>query len=502
MARIAVGGWQHETNTFAPLKADFAAFEQAGGWPGLSRGREMFDAVEGVHLPVTGAIEALDRRGHALVPLLWCSATPSAHVTEDAFERISSMFLEDLEKAMPVDGIYLDLHGAMVCEHLEDGEGEFLKRLRALVGDDLPVAVSLDLHANVTEAMVRHASVLDIFRTYPHVDMGETGARAAAHLHTLIDGGERWAAALRRTEFLIPLNWGCTLVDPARSIYADLPRLIDGPVTAVSLACGFHLADIAEVGPAIVAYAREQAAADAAADALLDIVNGKEAEFAGRIWDPDEAVAEALARAPRASGPVVLADSQDNPGGGGTGDTTGMLEALVRLGARGAVLGVLWDPDAARAAHAAGEGATVTLDLGGRHAIPGDRPFHGAFTVTRLSDGRFTTTGKSIPGRRIDLGPTALLTLDGVSVLVASRRMQAFDQDIFRHIGVEPAAQAILVLKSTCHFRADFQPIAEAVLVAVAPGAHVVDSTTYPFRHLRPGVRLAPMGPEHRATVL
>ncbi len=492
MARIAVGGWQHETNTFAPLKADFAAFEQAGGWPGLSRGREMFDAVEGVHLPVTGAIEALDRRGHALVPLLWCSATPSAHVTEDAFERISSMFLEDLEKAMPVDGIYLDLHGAMVCEHLEDGEGEFLNRLRALVGDDLPVAVSLDLHANVTEAMVRHASVLDIFRTYPHVDMGETGARAAAHLHTLIDGGERWAAALRRTEFLIPLNWGCTLVDPARSIYADLPRLIDGPVTAVSLACGFHLADIAEVGPAIVAYAREQAAADAAADALLDIVNGKEAEFAGRIWDPDEAVAEALARAPRASGPVVLADSQDNPGGGGTGDTTGMLDALVKGGAAGAVLGVLCDPQAAAAAHTAGIGAQLELALGGKSGAPGQAPYVARFEVLALGDGRFTATGPMWLGSRMRLGPMALLEVSGVRVLVASKAMQAADRAMFRHLGVEPADQSILVLKSSVHFRNDFQDIAECILVVAAPGPVYADPGRLEFRNIRPGVRLTP----------
>jgi microcystin degradation protein MlrC len=492
MARIAVGGFQHETNTFAPVKADYAAFEEAGGWPGLSRGREMFDAVEGVHLPVTGAIEALDRRGHDLVPLLWCSATPSAHVTEDAFECISHMLVVELEKALPVDGVYLDLHGAMVCEHLEDGEGELLKRIRDLVGDDLPVAVSLDLHANVTEAMVRHASVIDIFRTYPHVDMGETGARTADHLHALIESGERWAAALRRTDFLIPLNWGCTLMEPARSIYARLPDMINEPVTALGLACGFHLADIAEVGPGLIAYARDQASADAAADRLLAIVDENETAFAGRIWGADEAVAEALARVPDASGPIIVADSQDNPGGGGTGDTTGMLRALVEGGARGAVLGLLCDSQAAAAAHAAGIGAELELELGGKSGAPDQVPYAARYKVLALGDGRFTATGPMWLGSRMRLGPMALLEVSGVRVVIASKAMQAADQAMFRHIGIEPAEQSIMVLKSSVHFRNDFQDIADRVLVAAAPGPVFADPARLEFRNIRSGVRRVP----------
>ena len=494
MARIAVGGWQHETNTFAPVKADFAAFEEAGGWPGLSRGREMFDAVEGVHLPITGAMETLDRRGHELVPLLWCAATPSAHVTEDAFERIARMLLSDLEQALPVDGVYLDLHGAMVCEHFEDGEGEFLKRLRALVGDDLPVAVSLDLHANVTEDMVRYATVLDIFRAYPHVDMGETGARTAEHLHRLIETGERWASAFRRTDFVIPLNWGCTLMDPAKSLYARVPDLIADQVTAVSLACGFHLADIAEMGPGMVAYALDQDAADNAADALLELVNENEAAFAGRIWDPGEAVAEAISRAASAGAPVVLADTQDNPGGGGTGDSTGLLRALVEGQASGAVLGVLCDPGAAAAAHAAGVGAQLSLDLGGKSGAAGQQPYAAHYKVLALGDGRFTATGPMWLGSRMRLGPMALLEVSGVRVLVGSKAEQAADQSMFRHLGVEPAEQSIIALKSSVHFRNDFQDIADSVLVVAAPGPVYADPGRLDFRNMRPGVRLVPRG--------
>ena len=495
MARIAIGGWQHETNTFAPLKADFEAFQRPGGWPALSRGMEMFDAVEGVHLPVTGAMEALDRSGHRLVPLLWCAATPSAHVTEDAFERITRMFLADLEKAMPVDGVYLDLHGAMVCEHLEDGEGEFLARLRRLTGPDIPLAVSLDLHANLTEAMVRHASVIDIYRTYPHVDMAETGARTAAHLHTLLETGERWDKAFRRNEFLIPMNWGCTLLEPAKSLYARVPELVDGDITAVALACGFSLADIAEVGPGIVSYGRSQSAADSAADALLEALNERESEFAGKIWKPDEAVAEARRRASNGDRPTILVDTQDNPGGGGPGDTTGLLRAMVEGRATGAVFSMVCDPQTASEAHAAGVGAELTLALGGKSGFPGEAPYEARFRVLRLGDGRFTATGPMWRGSRMRLGPMALLEVEGVRVLVASKAVQSADRAILRHLGVEPAEERIIALKSSVHFRNDFQDLGAAILVVAAPGPVYADPSRLEFTNIRPGMRLGPERP-------
>jgi microcystin degradation protein MlrC len=197
----------------------------------------------------------------------------------------------------------------------------------------------------------------------------------------------------------------------------------------------------------------------------------------------------------KAKRPVVIADTQDNPGCGGTGDTTGMLEALVRNKAQKAALCVLTDAEAAASAHRAGSGAEITIELGGRARIPGVRPFRGTFRVAGLSDGRFVCKGQCVGGRIANLGPTALLVIDGVSIVVASKRMQAYDLEMFRHIGIEPTEQRILVVKSTCHFRADFEPIAEAVLVAVAPGAHLVDARKYPYKNLRPGVRLEPLGP-------
>ncbi|MFN4088764.1 MAG: M81 family metallopeptidase [Alphaproteobacteria bacterium] len=494
--RIAIGGFHHETNTFAPSKAAYADFVRAGGWPGLSRGADLIPAVTGINIPSDGFVRVARAAGHDLVPLVWCNASPSAHVTEDAYERICGMMLEDLTAAGPLDAVYLDLHGAMVPEHLEDGEGELLRRVRALVGAETIVVGSLDLHANVTPAMIEASDLLDAFRTYPHIDMSDTGARTAQALERMFTQGKP-AKAFRQLDFLIPINWQCTTIEPAATLYRRLEALATGEVYTLSFTPGFPPADIHHCGPAVFAYATGQQAADAAADALAGAIAAREADFAGRCWQPDEAVAEAVALAAAAARPVVLADTQDNPGGGGDGDTTGVLAALVRARAEVAVLGLLVDPTVAEQAHAAGEGATITADLGGKSGIPGDAPLSGRYRVERLSDGRFTGTGPFYGGSRMDLGPMALLRVEdapGVRVVLCCRKVQAADQAMFRHVGIEPAEQKILALKSSVHFRADFEPIAEDILVVLAPGPVVALPADLSYRNLRRGVRLGPLG--------
>ncbi|MEM7378768.1 MAG: M81 family metallopeptidase, partial [Pseudomonadota bacterium] len=328
MARIALGGWQHETNTFAPLRAHYADFLAADEWPGLSAGAAMAPAVADVHIPIAGALAAVRAAGHTVLPLLWASATPSSYVTDEAFERIAIDLLSRLEAVLPVDGVYLDLHGAMVCESFDDGEGEVLRRVRALVGDAVPIAVSLDMHANLTDAMVAHSDVIDLFRTYPHTDMGETGARAARHLMAMLDG-TRWHKAYRKPGFLIPLNAGCTSVaGAAQAVYDTVPAVLDEAVQAAGIAVGFHLSDFVDVGPGVVAYGSDVERVEAAADALLAAIERRRTEFDGAVMPLDDAVAAALAISGTATRPVVLADTQDNPGGGGTGDTVGLLAAL------------------------------------------------------------------------------------------------------------------------------------------------------------------------------
>jgi len=494
--RIAVAGFQHETNTFAPVKADYDAFVVTKSFPPLCRGADMDRRVRGKKLPVAGAIATLEASGAEVVPLLWCMATPSAHVTEDAYERIASELLQMIAAAGPLDGICLELHGAMVAEHIDDGEGELLRRIRGLVGKDLPVSVALDLHANVTPAMIEHADYIDMYRYYPHTDMVEAGARAAAGLLRIIKSGRRPAKAFRQIDFLIPINGGCTDFGPARDIYLSLMPEMDRTtpgLLGLSFASGFPHADFADCGPSVLAYAESQATADAAADALAANIRGREGDFLPEFYPAPEAVARALDKAKDATKPVVIADTQDNPGGGGPGDTTGVLRALIAADARGAVIGAIIDPVTAAAAHDLGEGAIGTFGIGGKR-LPGDEPVACRARVLRARSDGWTASGAMKGGMLVDLGLTALLEIQpsGVLVAVASRASQTMDSSIFRHLGLVPEKLPIIVVKSSVHFRADFTPLASAIVVAKAPGPVAIDHADLPYRRLRPGMRIMP----------
>jgi microcystin degradation protein MlrC len=337
--------------------------------------------------------------------------------------------------------------------------------------------------------MVRHSDVLSPFRAYPHVDMKEAGARAMALLMARIARGAPFAKAFRQLDFLIPLTSQCTLVAPMSEVMAARQTIAARlGASELALCFGFPYADFADCGCALVAYGVTQDAADAAADALLRELKLREVDFAQPILPADQAVAEAM-RLAGTGAPVLIADTQDNPGGGGHGDTTGLLKELIAQRAEGAVLGLINDAESAAACHAAGEGATVSLSLGGKSD---GAPLAVDARVLKVTDGRFLCTGPMVGGNWSDLGPSALIGIGGVAVIVTSRKTQAYDQALFRHVGIEPSRQRILALKSSVHFRADFQPISSAVVIAAAPGPVVADPAVLPFRHLRPGLRLRP----------
>jgi microcystin degradation protein MlrC len=494
MTRIAVGGFLHETNTFAPTKATYDDFVHGGGWPALARGADVLKTIRDINVGLAGFVDEAESRGWEMVPTIFCAASPSAHVTRDAFERIIKVMIEGIQAAGPLDAVYLDLHGAMVTEHLDDGEGEILARVRQMIGKEMPLVVSLDLHANVTPGMVEHADALIAYRTYPHVDMADTGRAAANHLALLLRSKQRLAKAFRQLPFLIPISWQCTNDEPTKSIYHKLAALESEEVPTLSFAPGFPAADFPHCGPSVFAYGTTQADADAAADTMTQLIIGHERDFDGRIYTPDEGVRHAMELATSAKKPIVIADTQDNPGAGGDSDTTGMLRALVRNHARRAAIGVIYDPQSAKAAHAAGVGATVTLALGGKSGIPGDAPYQETFVVEQLSDGKFVAPGPYYGGRDMDMGPSAALRIGDVRVVVSSHKAQLADQSMYRYVGIEPTEQAILVNKSSVHFRADFEPIAEKLIICAAPGAMPADTAALPWTRLRPGVRTKPNG--------
>lgn len=499
MPRIAVGGFLHETNTFAPTKASYADFVHGGGWPAMVRGTDVFKVMRNINVGLAGFIGEAEALGWELVPTIFAAASPCAHVTKDAYERIAKVIVEGLAGAGRLDAVYLDLHGAMVAEHFDDGEGEILRRVRQVIGDELPLVTSLDLHANVTPDMVHHADALIAYRTYPHVDMADTGRAAARHLALLLQNGQHFEKAFRQLPFLIPISWQCTSDFPSKAIYEQLADMQSEAVPTLSFCPGFPAADFAHCGPSVFAYGKTKRDAQAAVDKLAGLIEGHEKDFDGRIYSPDEGVRLAMELSKAARKPIIIADTQDNPGAGGDSDTTGMLRALVRNHATRAAIGVIYDPASAKAAHEASVGASLKLSLGGKSGIPGDAPFEATFTVEKLSDGKFVAPGPYFGGRDMDMGPSACLRIDGIRVVVSSHKAQLADQAMFRYVGIEPTEQAILVNKSSVHFRADFEPIAERLLICAAPGAMPADPASLPWTRLRSGIRLKPNGPAFTA---
>jgi microcystin degradation protein MlrC len=499
MTRIVVAGYQHETNTFAPSLADWAAFTRGDAFPAFMRGQAVFDTFRGVNAPVGGFLDAASAQRWTLVPSAWAGATPSSYVTEDAFERIAAAIVDDVRAALPhgLDAIYLDLHGAAVAEHADDSEGELLARLRALVGPALPIVASLDLHANVSERMLALADALVAYRSYPHVDMAATGELAARLLVRRLAAGRREPLHSRRLPFLIALNSQSTWLEPAKSRYDELRALDARHGAVLSFCMGFPAADIAECAPMVWAHGEH---ARAAVDALYDAV-AEPRQWTLDVLDARDAVARALATAERASRPVVIADTQDNPGAGGDSNTTGMLHALLAQDAgrrwpQQVVLGLLYDEAAARRAHEAGIGASFDGTLGtavptfsGR---PSDPPLAGRFTVKSLADGVCTLKGPMMTGLRTNLGPSACLEIDGVQVAVVSGKAQLLDREMLRMLGVQPERQRIVVVKSSNHFRADFTPIASEVIVAKAAGPMAVDPADLPWTKLPDSIRRRP----------
>lgn len=495
--RILLAGFLHETNTFAASRADDAAFAHGGGYPPLCRGEALFDELgPGVNMAAAGFIEAASAEGDEIVPLLWAAACPSGFVTRDTYERLAGEIVEGIRAALPADAIFLDLHGAMVAEHAPDGEGTLLERVRAVAGDEIPVIVSLDLHANVSERMVALADALLAFRTYPHVDMAETGRRAHALLQRRVAHGRPFEKAMHRIPYLKPICWQSTDDAPAKGLYERVAAL-EGPEGAVSVSytMGFPAADIACCSPVVWAYGETPEQAAAAADAMNAAVLGAEESFRGPLYEAEAAVAQAKSLNAEGIHPVIIADAQDNPGAGGSSDTTGLLRALVAQNAQGACLGILHDPEAARAAHAAGVGAEIRLALGGRSPAQGDSPFEALFTVDAVSDGRLRTSGPYYGMRNMELGLSACLRIGGVRIAVGSQVTQLADREMFRFLGIEPETENIVVVKSAIHFRADFRPIAGEILTALAPGEMMMRATDWTWRNLPEDLRLMPNGP-------
>ena len=498
--RVAIAGFQHETNTFAPFPTALGHFQNPGAWPPFAEGADAVANARGLNVPFGGFVAGGD--AFDLVPLLYAAAEPGGLVTRDAFDHITGRICDRLAEAGAgagagdIDAVYLDLHGAMVTEDYPDGEAEILRRVRAVVGEAMPISVSLDLHGNLSPEFYDRADCVTIYRTYPHVDMAATGRRAAALLAGRLGHGQPFARAVRFLDYIIPITAQSTRREPGARLYDMIDDLIGPGVASLDFAFGFPPADIPYCGASVFACGTDQGAVDAAADAMLAALEQAEDAFQSPIIPAPQAVARAMAsNGPK---PVIIADPQDNPGAGAPGDATGVLAALIDAGARG-VIGLIWDPTTAAQAHAAGIGAVIEVTIGGQFPESGGPGIPIRAEVEALSDGCFECTGPMFGGVTAQLGPCATFRLrrngGDLAIVVSSNRAQNADQAMLRHIGIDPDAEKIVAVKSAIHFLADYEPIAEEVLFAEAPGANPCRIETIPYTRLRPGIRRGPHGP-------
>ncbi len=495
LPKVAVAGFQHETNTFAPFLTEWSDFQAPGAWPPYAEGEKAVDQARGLNVPLGGFVDASE--GMELVPILYAAAEPGGFVTSAAFNRITQALCERLEAAGDIDAVYLDLHGAMVTEDFEDGEAEILRRVRSVVGPDLPIAVSLDLHGNLSPEFAQLASCMTIYRTYPHIDMAATGRRAAHLLMELLDRGAPFATAFRQLDYIIPITAQSTRREPGAQLYGMLDGLAAAEgVSSIDFAFGFPPADIYNCGTSIYACGADQRAVDAAADAMLAALQDAEDSFDTGMTP----AAASVRRAMEVNGakPVILADPQDNPGAGAPGDATGLLAAMLNDNTHG-VIGMIWDARTAAQAHAVGVGAMIDAEIGGMFPDSGGPAIPVRASVEQLSDGIFKCTGPMFGGITANLGPCARLRVRqgaaDVTVVVGSKRAQNADQAILRHIGANPEDYKVVAVKSAIHFLADYEPIAEEVIFSESPGANPCRIETIPYTRLRPGIRLGPNGP-------
>jgi len=483
--RIACGGIQHETNTFSHVPTTVADFARDSGvGPEFPGGQAIFNLLRGTGTIQGGLIDEAEARGIELLPLLSARAQPSGAVTAETFDFFLTTFLDRLKQVLPVDGVALDLHGAMVSGQHDDAEGAFIAAVRELVGPELPLVVTLDLHANITPRMAESCHAIIGFDTYPHVDMNERGREAIQLLERMIRGEVRPVQVFRQLPLVTMPPRQCTLCDPMQSLMAYVHELEQRPgMLTATVAMGFPFADIADAGVTVLATA----------DGNVDLANEMADAIAQRIWElRDElqpeltAVADVIRFAQdNKEGLVIYADGSDNPGGGAPCDGTVALRALLEADFQGACVGILFDPETVEQAHRAGVGATIPARIGAKtDTLHGSTIVCTAYVRT-LTDGKFVHQGPMMHGVPGDFGRMAVLVMGGVEVVLASRRMQLLDGEMLRINGIEPARRKLLVVKSAVHFLAHLGPLASHIFDADTPGIHRPDFGNYEYKKLR-----------------
>jgi len=467
--RILIAQFKHETNSFSPIPADMQSYKNSA----LYFGEDVIKAYSSTENEIGGVINVFkDEDDFELVPCIGFNATPSGPVTKEVYELAKTSICDMLKESAPFDGVLLSLHGAMVSEVTPDGEGTLLEKIRSIVGPQIPVIVTLDLHTNCTSKMANNATALIPYREYPHTDVYPTAILAAKLMRDTLRNKVTPKMGYRRIPYLLPLF--PTAFEPMKSYNQkamDLEEL-DGVIT-VRITHGFFPADIEEMGMSVVAITNgDQTKADELATNLaMDLWNHKDSLIRD-FYDLDGALDEALASIPLANGkPIVLGDASDNTGAGGLGDTTHILRRVLERHLTGFAFGPMVDAQSVKKCFEAGIGAEVELDLGGwSDPTYSGGPLHVKGIVKTLTDGKYRNIDEQDRGVLHKMGPTAVLEVDGNIVVVGTLPVQPLDVASIMSCGIIPSSWPIIVVKSAVHYRASFGKIAYKLIDVNVPG--------------------------------
>ncbi|WP_354683446.1 M81 family metallopeptidase [Cupriavidus necator] len=477
--KILIARLNHETNTFSPVPTPLASFDPRYGEDG-------YRAARGTRTAAAAFIDLAEAAGAQIVVPVIAGANPSGRVAADAYTHLSDTIVS---AAAGCDAVMLDLHGAMVAENSDDGEGDLLRRIRQVL-PDAPVAVALDLHGNITQTLIDHADIAVSFKTYPHVDMYETGEHAGRLLLDMIAGRVRPVLAWRRPP-LVTHTLRSRTDEGAMQRAVALARAAEQEgMLAVSVLAGFGLADIAAPCLSVIVVGDgDQDKADAVAGRIAALAWAERDGFGYHA----EPLADSIARAARLAdgpgdGPVLLLDHGDNCMSGGTCDNMAVLHEALAQGLTGIAVGPVCDPQAVAALVEAGVGASVTLPVGDKvplpqlEVFPQSRPLTGK--VAAISDGEYVISGPTYTGQRIRMGRTALLDTGAGQVIVTETPQEHWDLGIFTHIGIDPLKARFLLLKSRMYCRPVFVPIARGVVECDGEGVTSSRYERFPFRHV------------------
>ena len=482
--RVLTGLFAHETNTFSRLPTTLDNYHDFV----LTFGDEITDNISGSMLEPNGVIQIANECGWDLIHTVAAWATPSGLVAREVWDTCAGRIFDVARTQGPFDGIILALHGAMTTVDFSDAEGELLKQLRDIVGEKIPIAITLDLHANVTQLMAQHSNIICAFRTYPHVDQVETAVRASHLLHRSMKGEVDPHIYLAQRNMLVGLDHGRTTIqNPMTELLSRAVELENKnpKILSVSLHAGFSPADFPEVGPSVAITS------DGLGSVFMDVAE----EFMQYAWekrhfDSNEylTVSEMVQRIPLlepGDGPVVVADASDNPGAGAYGDSTFLLGAMLDAGFEDATFGMICDPEAVNKMVEAGIGSSLSIQLGGKIDPAFGPPLEIKGTVLNITNGRYIAQGPRWRGVTQRLGPTAIFQAGGVEIVITSKRVQCTELETFTHAGINLVSKAVIAVKSMHHFRAAFEPIASHVLIVDSGALATKDYDCLPYRNIR-----------------